>query len=120
MLDDGGVSHCDTGEEEAKCDASDGSHGDAELAEKGVDVAVHDGDEDDDRERVDVLHDVVGDAMELHLAGLRNKIVDHLAVDAPVDGEEDKDTAGDEGSFELKDEVVGPWGGVGRTVFLSI
>lgn len=46
---------------------------------------------DDDGYGVDVLHDVVGDAVEVHLSGLGDEVVEHLAVDAPVDGVEEED-----------------------------
>lgn len=46
---------------------------------------------DDDGYGVDVLHDVVRDSVEFHLAGLRDEVVEHLAVNAPVDGIEEED-----------------------------
>ena len=119
MLDDGGVDHCCCGEEEAECDAGDGFEWDANLAKARVDDAVHDGDEDDDCQGVDVLHDVVGDAVKLHLAGLRDEVVEHLAVDDPVDGEEDEDSAGDESSLDLENELIVPGCGVGTAELVS-
>lgn len=69
MLGYGCVGHCQGGEDEAKGYTGDGPEGDADFAKGRVDEAVDDGDEDYDGEGVDVLHDVVGDAVELHCAG---------------------------------------------------
>lgn len=71
MLGYGCVGHCQGGEYEAEGYASDGPEGDADFAEGRVDEAVDDGDEDYDGEGVDVLHDVVGDAVEFHCAGYK-------------------------------------------------
>lgn len=70
MLGYGCVGHCQGGEDEAKGYAGDGAEWDANFAEKRVDETVEDGDEDYDGEGVDILHDVVGDTVELHCAGL--------------------------------------------------
>lgn len=72
MLGYGCVGHCQGGEHETEGYASDGPEGDADFAEGRVDEAVDDGDEDYDGERVDVLHDVVGDAVEFHCAGYKH------------------------------------------------
>ena len=74
VLDDGGVRHGEGGEEEAPSDARDGFELDADASKEWVDEPVHDGDEDDDGERVDILHDVVGDAVQLHGAGWRASV----------------------------------------------
>lgn len=71
MLGYGCVGHCQGGKYEAEGYASDGPEGDADFAEGRVDEAVDDGDEDYDGEGVDVLHDVVGDAVEFHCAGYK-------------------------------------------------
>ena len=71
VLDDGGKGHGEGGEGEADGDAGDGVHGEAELAHEGVEEFVEEGDEDYDNDGVDVLHFVVGHAVELHAAGWR-------------------------------------------------
>jgi hypothetical protein len=120
VLGDGSLDHCCRVEEETKGDARDGFEGNADLAEAGADDLVHDGDEDDDCEGVDVLHDVVGDAVEFHLAGLGDQVAEHLAVDDTVDGEEDEDFAGSEGALDLEDGLVVPGGGVGAAKFVAV
>ena len=54
MLEDGGVEHGKTSDEEPGVDALDGTEVDALLAEEGVDDIVEDGDHDDDGNRVQV------------------------------------------------------------------
>ena len=120
MLDDGSVGHGEGGEEETHGDAGDGFEFDADAAEAWVDEAVADGDEDDDGEGIDVLHDVVGDAVQFHDPGLRDEVVKHLVVDDPVDREEDEDAAGDETALEFIDEEVVPRGGVFAAVFVPV
>ena len=66
MLDDCSVCHCERSENEAHGDASDGSEGDANLSEERIDQTITDRYENNNRERIDVLHDVVGNAVELH------------------------------------------------------
>lgn len=67
------------------------------LAHGWVDYAIEDGDEEDYGYGIDVLHDVVlergvsvwfaldwggtyGNTVELHCAGLRHEVVEHLCV----------------------------------------
>ena len=45
------------------------------LIHGGIDNAVEDRNEDDDRDGVEVLHQIVRDAMTLHLRGLGDKVV---------------------------------------------
>lgn len=108
FLDAGRVGHCEGAEEEAPGDARDGLELDADLAQGRVEELVADGDEDDDGDGVDVLHNVVWDAVQLHLPGLRDEIVEHLRVDDPVDGVEGEDLAGDEGALDFLDEQAVP------------
>ena len=56
-----------------------------EFPQHGIDQSIDDWDEDDDRQGVDILHDVVRDAVELHCAGLRYEVVQHLLVTHPED-----------------------------------
>jgi len=63
VLDDGSIGHGDCGKEEAPGDTSDGFEEDSDLAEKRIEAHVKDGNKDDDGDGVDVLHDIVGDAV---------------------------------------------------------
>lgn len=46
--------------------ARDGLEGNLEFPEERVDAALHDGDEDDDGEGVEVEEEIVREAMEFH------------------------------------------------------
>lgn len=67
---------------------------DSKSSKPGIDQSVEDRNEDDDGDRIDVAHDVIGDAMELHRACLRNKVVEHLRERGPVNDEERESLAG--------------------------
>lgn len=108
LLDNGSVGHGTRSKEETEGDSGDGSHLDTDSSQVGVDELLHDGDEDDDGNGVNVLHDIVGDTVGLHLASLRHKVVEHLSVDNPVDGVDDKDLASNEGSSDLIDKQISP------------
>ena len=66
VLGDGGGDHGGACAEEPGRDALDRREFEAHSAEARVDEAVHDGDEDDQGEGVEVVDDVVGDAAETH------------------------------------------------------
>ena len=118
VLDDGGVHHCERGDDETEGDAGDWAEGDVEAAQEGVDGGFKQRDEDDDGDGVEVLHEVVGDAVAGHLVCLRDEVGGELHVDDPVDWIEAEDLAGDQGTFEFVDEVVVPGGCVvGGIVF---
>ena len=53
---------------------------DADPAEERVEYPVHDGDEDDQGEGVEVVDDIVGDAAEVHGCCLGGEVVEHLVV----------------------------------------
>lgn len=108
VLEDGGVDHCEGGDPETCDDAVDGWEADACSAEGGHEDAFHEGEEDDDGDGVEVLHQVVGDAVRGELGSLRDEVVAELAVDDPVDGVESEDFAGRQGALNLVDEVVVP------------
>ena len=82
------VGHGDRQEEEAKGDAGGGAEGDTFASEPGVDAFLHEGVEDDARDRVDGFDGVVGDARVDHLAGLGDEVVEGLVQAEPVEGEE--------------------------------
>lgn len=79
------------------------------LLEHGVDEAVHDWCEEQDGNWVEVLHQIVGDTVQAHLAGLGDKVARELRVYEPVDGVEDKDTASNKRTLEFVDEKIVPW-----------
>ena len=81
---------------------------DSHFAEGGVDEQVHDGDKDDQSDGIDVLQEIVGDAVQLHFRGLRDEIVEHLVVADPVDGEEDEDSASDQRTADFIDKEIVP------------
>lgn len=53
-------SHAQSRKKETKGDANHGSHGESQSTASGVKDAVHDRDCDDQGQRVDILHDIVG------------------------------------------------------------
>jgi len=80
MLEDGGESHRQRGQGKADCDTGHGVHGEAHPTKEGVDELVEDGDEDDNDDGVDVLHLVIGHAVQLHAACLAYKVRAELIV----------------------------------------
>lgn len=50
------------------------------LCEKRI-QAVEDGEEDDDGDGVEVLHQIVGNAVAAHFTGLGDEVVGELSVD---------------------------------------
>ncbi|CAH0027857.1 unnamed protein product [Clonostachys rhizophaga] len=106
VLHDGGGDHGEGGDDETGGHTLDGGGGEADLAEAGVDDVVEDGDHDDDRDRVEVLDDIVGDAVELHGAGLNGQVTGHLVVGEEEDGQEEEDLAGHETTADFVDPGV--------------
>jgi hypothetical protein len=86
VLHDSGVDHAEGSEAESDRDTHDGTQLDASAAEDGVDDAVEQGGEDQDGDRVEVLHEIVGHAVALHLSGLGNEVGRELSVAHPEDG----------------------------------
>lgn len=119
MLDDGSVHHGEGRDDETKGDTGDGAEGNVEAAENGVDNHLQEWDEDDDGDGIEVLHEIVGDTMAIHLFSLGDKVTRELAVYHPIDRVEGKDLASDEGTFEFVNEVVIPWQ-VGATTTVSL
>lgn len=103
------VGHGKGSEKETKSDTSDGTEWNAVLSKEWVDKVVHDGNENDNGDRINVLHDIVWDFMGIHLTSLGNKVVDHLSIDNPVDWVESKDLASNAGPADFINKEIGPW-----------
>lgn len=116
VLDDGGVHEAEGAEHESNGDTSNGLELDLKLAEDGVNDHVENRDEDNDRDGVKVLHQIVGHAVAFHLAGLRDEVAGELRVADPEDGVETEDLASHESTPQLVDEVVVP----GNRLSLSV
>lgn len=99
VLHDRGIHHGQGGDNETKCDTSDWPEGDLQAAHDRVHAGFKKGNEDNDRDRVKVLHQVVGNAVGTHLTGLGDEIARELAVDDPVDGIEGEDATSDQGAL---------------------
>ena len=69
MLHNGCVCHGECTKDEAPCNTSNRSERYPNLAQAGIEEAVEYGNEKDDSKRVNILHNVIGDAMELHRTG---------------------------------------------------
>ena len=83
VLHDAGCDHTASGDEETGGDTLQRGEVEAHLAETGVDDFIHDGDTDDERERVEVLDDVVWNAVQGHGSTHGGKVVQHLVVSKP-------------------------------------
>ena len=110
VLDDGGEGHGERSENKAPSDTSNRIHGEACPAEERVDNLIENGNKDDDDERVDVLHFVVGDAVQLHGTGLCDEVGVELIVNHPVNWVEGEDLAGHEGAAKLVNKGLAPRG----------
>ena len=91
---------------EAECDSLQGGEVDADLSESRVDQDIADGNQDDQSERVQVVHDIVGEAVEFHDGGLGDKIVVDLVVAEPPEREPNEDGAGVETTTDFIDPGV--------------
>jgi hypothetical protein len=85
VLDDGSSDHGEGSQEESERDAFDGCKLDTSFAESWVQEVVHDGNEDDQGDGVEIRDDVVGDTVALHGPSLRGQVVVHLVVGEPYD-----------------------------------
>jgi hypothetical protein len=108
VLDDAGVNHGQRCDPESSYDAVDGREVNPVLAERGHEPLVDNGQEDDDGDGIEILHQIVGNTVEAHLAGLGDEIVGEVTVDDPVNGVEGEDLAGNKSTFDLFDKVVVP------------
>lgn len=108
VLNNGGVHHGQGGNNETQGDTGNRTETDAQATQQGVDKGLQDGNEDNDGDRIKVLHQVVRDSVTLHLAGLGDKVAGELTVNDPVDRVETEHTASNQRTLELVNEVVVP------------
>jgi len=109
------ISHGSRSKHESKKDTRNRTEMNADLAESRVYEQIHNGDEDDESERIDILQEIVRNAVSFHLAGLRNQIIEYLIVTNPIDGEEDEYATSDQGTTDFVHEKIVPV----RLVFMS-
>lgn len=119
VLDDSGVDHSERCNPETGGDTVDRREVNLVLAEEREEPLVHDGQEDDNSDRIEVLHQIVRDTVTSHLTSLSDEVVGEVAVYDPVDGVEAEDLAGNESTLDLIDEVVIPKSG-GRLAETSL
>ena len=86
VLDTRGIAHGYRGAKQADTNAVLGREVDFAFGEEGVDDSLEEGKENHHRDGVQVVHDVVGEAVELGLAGLGDEVVEHLVADEPLSG----------------------------------
>lgn len=87
------------------------------LSDRWVDEEVHDGDEDDQGNRVQVVDQVVRHTVELHCSRHGSEVVHHLVVCQPVERQPCEDLASIETTSDLIDPgIVDALKEFGRTV----
>lgn len=115
-LHDGGPHHGSSSDEVAGGNLLDGRQVDVQLAQERVADEVHEGYHDDERERVEVRQDVVGDAIQPHRRRLRDEVVVDLVVADPEQWIPQEHGAGADAAAHLVDPCVvkgHPLGAVG-------
>src|SRR5690242_6620544 len=113
MLDDSGVDHGKRGDPEPSGDTVDGREVDLVLAEEREEELIHDRQEDDNGNGIEVLHQIVRDTVTSHLTSLGNKVVGEVSVYDPVNRVETKHLACHKRPLNLINEVVVPKSGGG-------
>jgi len=108
ILDDAGVDHGHGANPETSYDTVDRRERNLVLAKRGHEPLVNNGKEDDDGNWVEVLHQIVGNAVAAHLTSLGDEVVGEVAIYDPVDGVEAEDLASNKGTLEFIDKVIVP------------
>lgn len=116
VLDDSSVSETEGSEPETNGDSRNRSELDAEVTQNGVYDLLNDGSEDQNRDGIKVLHEIVGHSVTLHLTSLSDKVGRELTVANPEDGVEDKDLASTQTTLQLVDEMIVPGDRLGLSV----
>ncbi len=105
-MDDCGGNHGQGGESETSGDTLDWGEKDSGLAKSWVDDKIHDWNEDDDEQWVQVGDNIVWCSSELHSGGLGSQVVGHLPVCQPVNWVPQEDLAGRDTTADLIDPSV--------------
>ena len=108
VLKDTCIDHRNTDNDEASRDALDGAEVDALPAQEGVDVVVEDGDEDDDRDGVQVLDQIVRSAVDRHSGGHGAAVAVNLRVAGPEGGCPQEGLTRRGGTGHFADELIVP------------
>jgi len=102
------VDHRGTNDYEASRNALNGAEVDAFSAEEGVNNVVEDGNEDDDRNGVQILDHVVGRAVQRHRRRHRTEVAVNLRVAEPKYRGPQEDLTRRDGSGHFADEIIVP------------
>jgi hypothetical protein len=108
VLNNGSVDHGQGCDPETASDTVDWREADVALAQERHEELIDKRQEDDDGNRVEVLHQIVGDTVSSHLAGLGNEVVGEVAVHDPVDRVETENLASNKSTLDLVDKVIVP------------
>jgi hypothetical protein len=84
VLSNTSTNHSTRTQEEARGDLFDRGEVDAQFAKKRIDSKIHDRDDDDNEDWVELRDNVVGYFAKVHGIGLRNKVSSHLIVCQPI------------------------------------
>jgi hypothetical protein len=102
------VDHRNTDDHEASRNALDGAEVDALSAKEGVNDVVEDRDEDDDRDGVQVLDQIVGSAVKRHSGSHGTVVAVNLGVAEPEDRKPQEDLTRRDGTGYFADELIVP------------
>ena len=126
VLDDGGVYHGEGRDPESGDDTVDRREGDLLLAEERHQDLIDEGQENDDGDGVEVLHQIVGNAVSGHLSALGDEVIRKLAyligisllsiihsyaeltVNDPINGVEAENLASNKRTLDFLNKVVVP------------
>ena len=108
MLKDTRVDHRSADDHEASRNALDGTEVDAIPAKEWVNHMFEDGDEDDDRDGVQVLDQIVGSAVKRHSGSHGTVVAVNLGVAEPEDRKPQEDLTCRDCSSHFPDELIVP------------
>lgn len=108
VLDDRCIDHGHRRDPETSDNTVNWREWDPALAQERHENLVDKRQENDDSDRIKVLHEIVGDAVASHLSSLSDEVGAELPIDDPVDWVEAENLASDQGTLDLLDKVVIP------------
>jgi len=108
LLENGSVQHGKTGNKETGVDTLDWRVVDSHFAEAGIDKLIEDGNEDDERDRIQVLDEIVRSSVQCHAGGNSSEISVDLRVSKPEEGKPQENFASVKGTHGLSDKCVVP------------